>query len=197
VTDGGGRDQFRGVGSLDRSDAAPAAHVPGLRELFEMHASYVWNTLRRLGVPASDLEDRTHDVFVQIHGHLHAYDAARPVRPWLFGFAFRIASQERRRAHRRHEIQGEPADAVDPAALPDAQVAKERDRRLVLDALEGIALDRRAVFVLYELDGVPMEEIARSLGIPLNTGYSRLRTARAEFAAAVRRLRPPRRGGEP
>jgi DNA-directed RNA polymerase specialized sigma24 family protein len=40
-----------------------------------------------------------------------------------------------------------------------------------------------------------MKEIARSLGIPLFTGYSRLRAARKEFAAAVHRLRSAR--GEP
>jgi RNA polymerase sigma-70 factor (ECF subfamily) len=64
------------------------------------------------------------------------------------------------------------------------------DRKLVLAALDAIEMDRRAVFVLYEIDEVPMEEVARSLGIPVNTGYSRLRLARAEFAAAVKRLRP-------
>jgi RNA polymerase sigma-70 factor, ECF subfamily len=197
MTTARGRDQFMTVGSRDRSDAPPEARPPTLRELFEMHAPYVWNALRRLGVPAPDLEDRVHDVFVQVHGHLGDYDAARPVRPWLFGFAFRIASQERRRAHRRHEVQGEPVHAVDPGALPDAHIAAERDRQLVLEALDSIALDRRAVFVLFELDGVPMGEIARSLGIPVNTGYSRLRAARAEFAAAVRRLRPRRKGGGP
>jgi RNA polymerase sigma-70 factor (ECF subfamily) len=196
MTDAGGRDQLVMVGSRDRSDAPAAAPAVSLRELFDMHAPYVWSTLRRLGVPAPDLEDRVHDVFVQVHGHLGDYDTARPVRPWLFGFAFRIASQERRRAHRRHEVPGEAPNAVDPGALPDAQVAAEQDRRLVLEALDAIALERRAVFVLFELDGVSMEEIARTLGIPVNTGYSRLRAARAEFAAAVKRLRP-QRGGRP
>jgi RNA polymerase sigma-70 factor, ECF subfamily len=197
MTNARGCDQFIGVASCDRSDNNPEARPTSLQDLFEMHAAYVWNSLRRLGVPAPDLEDRVHDVFVQVHGHLDAYDPARPVRPWLFGFAFRIASQERRRAHRRHEVQGEPADAIDPTALPDAQLAAERNRELVLKALEGIALDRRAVFVLYELDGVPMEEISQSLGIPVNTGYSRLRAARAEFAGAVKRLRPQRQGYRP
>jgi RNA polymerase sigma-70 factor (ECF subfamily) len=50
-------------------------------------------------------------------------------------------------------------------------------------------MDRRAVFVLYDIDGEPMKEIARSLGIPVNTAYSRLRLARSEFGLAVKRLR--------
>jgi len=184
-------DQSMVVGSRKVPDALPAEGTIDLRGLFSMHAPYVWNTLRRLGVPPPDLEDLTHDVFIQVQRHLGEYDVSRAVRPWLFGFAFRIASQYRRRAHRRRETSGlgDTREAVDPAALPDERLAGEQDRRLVLDALEAIDLNRRAVFVLYEIDGVPMDEIARSLGIPVNTAYSRLRVAREEFATAVKRLR--------
>lgn len=183
-------DQSLEVASRNVPDALGAEKTPDLRALFTMHAAYVWNSLRRLGVPPPDLEDLTHDVFIQVQRHLGEYDPTRAARAWLFGFAFRIASQHRRRAYRRHETSSDvtASTAVDPAALPDERIAIEQDRRLVLEALEALPLDRRAVFVLYEIDGVSMEEIARTLGIPVNTAYSRLRTARAEFAAAVKRL---------
>jgi RNA polymerase sigma-70 factor (ECF subfamily) len=187
-------DQSIPVASRGPADAATPEPKVTLRELFEVHASYVWNTLRRLGVPDRDLEDLTHDVFVQLQRHLGEYDLSRPVRPWLFGFAFRIASQDRRRAHHRREVQGD-AIGIDPTARPDEQLAAEQDRRLVLAALDGMPPERRAVFVLHEIDGLPMGEIAGALGIPVNTAYSRLRVARTEFAASVRRLRPRR--GEP
>ena len=48
-------------------------------------------------------------------------------------------------------------------------------------------LDRRAVFVMHELDGEPIPAVAAALGLPLNTAYSRLRTARELFTAALRR----------
>jgi RNA polymerase sigma-70 factor (ECF subfamily) len=160
-----------------------------LRELFEAQAPYVWNTFRRLGVPASDLEDLTHDLFLEVRRHLDAYDATRPIRPWLFGFAFRLASHHRRRAYRRHETPGDVEhDVADGGPLADAAMAAQQDRQLVLQALESIDLDRRAVFVLYEIDGESMSDIALALGVPVNTAYSRLRAARAEFASAVKRL---------
>jgi RNA polymerase sigma-70 factor (ECF subfamily) len=84
---------------------------------------------------------------------------------------------------------------IHPGESPEEQLAAHDDRRLVLAALEGIDLERRAVFILYEIDGTAMSEIAQSLGIPVNTAYSRLRVARGEFAAAVKRLRA--RGVEP
>jgi RNA polymerase sigma-70 factor (ECF subfamily) len=186
-------DQSLMVSPRAEPDAQPSAPIASLRELFVTHAPYVWNTLRRFGVPDPDLEDLTHDVFVQVQRHLGEYDATRPVRPWLFGFAFRLASQRRRRASVRHEAQdGHAKEAVDPEALADEQLAVEEDRRLVLEALEAIDLDRRAVFVLSQIDDVPMVEVARTLAIPVNTAYSRLRVAREEFASAVKRLRARR-----
>lgn len=56
-------------------------------------------------------------------------------------------------------------------------------------ALEAISLNNRAVFVMYEIDGMEMREIARTLEIPLNTAHSRLRLARGVFEAKVRELR--------
>jgi RNA polymerase sigma-70 factor (ECF subfamily) len=51
-----------------------------------------------------------------------------------------------------------------------------------------VAIERRGVFILHELEECPMKEVASLLGIPLFTAYSKLRVAREEFAAAVRRL---------
>jgi RNA polymerase sigma-70 factor (ECF subfamily) len=129
-----------------------------------------------------------HEVFLAVHDQLDAYDRSRPLRPWLFAFAFRIASHYRRKASRETNL--DPAnDVVDTADAPDAMLDKERKRRLVLLALEQIEIDRRAVFVLHEIDGVTCEEIARTLAIPLGTVYSRLRLAREDFAGTMRRLR--------
>ena len=58
----------------------------------------------------------------------------------------------------------------------------------MLRALDRVDIGRRAVFILADLEGRAVPEIATELGIPLNTAYSRLRLAREEFAAAALRL---------
>ncbi len=195
MTETGRLDQTTFV-ALRAEPAADPASPPvllDLQALFKMHSGYVWNSLRRLGVPTPDLEDLTHDVFLRVHGNLDQYDPGRPIRPWLFGFAFRVASQHRRRAHRRHDHAAEVDAIADPHPLADHALAAEEDRRLVAAALGRVPLERRAVFVLYEIDDVGVDEIARALEIPANTVYSRLRAARAEFADAVRKLDSARR----
>jgi RNA polymerase sigma-70 factor (ECF subfamily) len=63
-----------------------------------------------------------------------------------------------------------------------------------MKALDGLDLDRRAVFVMHELDEIPVPEVANTLAIPLNTAYSRLRLARVDVAAAIQRFRAKERG---
>jgi RNA polymerase sigma-70 factor (ECF subfamily) len=169
--------------------AVSAGLQVNFRALFYGHASYVASSLRRLGVRERDVEDVTHDVFLAVCRHLADYDPARPVKPWLFGFAIRAALAHRRRKQYTHEVIADSIEAVDQAKAPDEEVAARQSRNLVLQALAAIAEDRRPVFVLHDIDAVAMPDIAQALGIPLNTGYSRLRLARAEFAAAVQRIR--------
>jgi RNA polymerase sigma-70 factor (ECF subfamily) len=166
------------------------------RTVFEEHFEHVWHTLRRLGVRVEDLEDLTHEVFVTFYRRRAEYDPARPIRPWLGGIALRVAAAHRRQPHRRAEVLdgGELATGTaGEAPLPDQTLARKQDRALVIDALATVELDRRAVFTMHDLDGAAMPEIARALGIPLNTAYSRLRLAREDFKAAVQRLRLRRR----
>lgn len=169
-------------------DPAPGAR-PDPRTIFEEYFDYVWTTLRHLGAREADLEDLTHEVFIRVCERLDHYDTARPIRPWLFAFAYRVASEQRRLAHHRREVLGSGFEARD--ASPSADVAMEQDeeRRLTLQALEAVELSRRAVFVLHELDEVPIPAVADALGIPISTAYSRLRLAREDFEKALRRLR--------
>lgn len=172
---------------LAEPSAADAAAT--FRRVFAAELGYVWRTLRRLGVQERDVEDVTHEVFIDVFRKLGAYDSRRPLRPWLFGFCFRAASEYRRAARHRVEVLTDAIDGPTTAPLAEEAISRAEEARLVQDALGAIDLDRRAVLVAYELDEIPMKDIAETLQIPLHTGYSRLRVGREEFATAVARLR--------
>jgi RNA polymerase sigma-70 factor (ECF subfamily) len=187
------RDKWEGVIPVSQpSEASPAPRSADFRAAFEAEAGYVFWSLQRLGVRGSDLDDLTHDVFVAFYRHLADYDPARPLRPWLFGIAVKTAANYRRRA-RQDAVPSELMDLIpDGAPRADEQLASRQALALVNDALGALELDRRAVFVMHDLDGHAMPEIAAALGVPLNTAYSRLRLAREQFTAAVHRLRRTR-----
>jgi RNA polymerase sigma-70 factor, ECF subfamily len=170
---------------------ALAEHLERTRfhAVFEAEFAYVWTSLRRLGVQERDLEDLAHDVFVEVYRRFATYDPQRPIRPWLFAFTVRFASDYRRLARHRRESIGPIPERSDPMPHPDQLLQVKQTQDFVLHAIEKIESDRRAVFILHELDEVPMAEIANALGIPVNTGYSRLRLAREEFREAVTRAK--------
>jgi RNA polymerase sigma-70 factor (ECF subfamily) len=161
--------------------------------MFESESSFVWNSLRRLGVPPRDLEDVAHDVFSTVYRRLDDYDTSRPLRPWLFGIAFRVAARYRELARNQRELlEGDLPEPVDQSPTVDEQLIAEESRRLITEAMETLDLDRRAVLLLHDLEGCAMPDIALALSVPLNTAYSRLRLARADLKAAVSRLRARR-----
>jgi RNA polymerase sigma-70 factor (ECF subfamily) len=183
------------------SAGAPGQTCPAFRDVYEQHFLYVWNTLRRLGVAAQDLEDLVQEVFEDVFEKLHtSYDSQRPIRPWLFGVALRIVLNNRKRLGRRREVASEwsssdHADPVDPGLAADLKIELHQKTELVKMALESLELNRRAVFIMSEIAGHTMPEIAEALSVPLNTAYSRLRLARRDFEEAVRRQ--PRGGKAP
>jgi len=156
--------------------------------IFQQEFRYVWNTLRRLGVHERDLEDMTHEVFVRVHDQLAFFDPERPVRAWLFGIALGIATNYRRLARHRVHLMAEPPDVTDLARRADESLEQHEQAELVHAALQKVALEQRAVLVLHELDGCPIPEVATTLGLSLNTAYSRLRLGREAFRTAFRRL---------
>ena len=184
--------ETRTLPRIANEEPATRTKAPSFREIYEAHVNYVWSSLRRLGVRESDLEDVAHDLFVAVYKRFGTYDPSKAIRPWLFGFAIRFASDYRDRAGHRREVIDIDVDMIDEATPLDQAVDERRRSALVRAALDGIELDRRAVFVMHDIDGMSVPEIADALDVPLNTAYSRLRLARDQFTSAVRRLQTQR-----
>lgn len=182
------------------ADASAAAEV---RALYEAHAGFVYQSLARLGVREADLPDLTHEVFLVAHRKLAEREGTSSARTWLFAIAFRVAAGYRRRAFRTRErlsdAPPEPGPASDrpPPPSPEDRAAAGEARAQAEAILDTLPMEERIAFVMFELDGVPCPEIARELGWPLGTVYTRVRNARRRFEDAARRLRARDRGGRP
>lgn len=156
----------------------------------KIYAEYfrsIWRTLRRLGVAPPQLDDAAQDLFLVVHRRLPEFDG-RSLRGWLYAIAVRVASDYRRGVlHRRTQ----PLDGTlpDPAPDPARKSELHESVRLLYTLLGELSEPKRTVFVLSELEELSVPEIAEALGENLNTVYSRVRAARAEFEAALRRER--------
>ena len=159
------------------------------------HHQLVWRTLRRCGVPERDVDDAAQQVFLAFSQRL-AEIAAGKEPAYLVAIVVRIAANARRKLARSPEVLSDEVDAAPSGTTPEALLGQKQLREELDRGLSTLALEQRAVFVLFELEGFSLPEIAEALQIPLGTATSRLRRARDHFEAWVAG-RNQDRGDEP
>lgn len=171
-------------------DAAPVAPTSAA-EVFREHGAFVFRLLRRLGVPDADLDDLTQEVFIIVHRSLDRYEERNQMRSWLYRICVREASRLRR--SRKPAATVDVDTLVEPGGSSPEDAVRANEARADFDRLlEVLDEERRTVFVLYEVEELSMEEVAKVVGCPLATAYSRLRSARQLVVAAAKRLEAQR-----
>jgi RNA polymerase sigma-70 factor (ECF subfamily) len=163
--------------------------------LVRAHAASLWRALRRMGVREADVEDMCQEVFLVAYRRRNDFEGRSSVRTWLYGIAARVAADYRKRASHRHETQSDSVSEEGAGGQQEETVARQQARAMLDALLDDLDSDKRAVFVLYEIEELSMNEVASALGCPLQTAYSRLHAARARVADGVKRMRE--KGGVP
>jgi RNA polymerase sigma-70 factor (ECF subfamily) len=163
---------------------------PSVRQVFDEHARYVWRSLRHLGVADAEIADVSQEVFITVHKKLSEFEGRSSLRTWLYGICLRVASDHRRRAYVRHEQPS--AEPVAERGAAGQDLGPGIEDRATLRALLGVLdQDKRAVLVLYEIEGFTMKEVAEIVDCPLQTAYSRLHAARERLLEAYLAERTP------
>jgi RNA polymerase sigma-70 factor, ECF subfamily len=161
-----------------------------LRALVEQHYGSVTRLLRRLGVRPAQLDDAAQEVFWIAARRLADIQPGKG-HAFLYGVALRVAAQETRRQRLAEPIAD--LEAVprlrDLEPSPEEQLEKRQARELLDTILAALPAELREVLVLFELEGLEVREIAELQAIPMGTASSRLRRAREEFSAIVKRVR--------
>ena len=155
--------------------------------LYREHFDFVFRNLRRLGVADASVEDALQDVYLVVLRRIDEFSGTN-ARGWLFAILVRVASTYRRSLQRRRPLEPLHEERLEAPQLgPFEQAAREQSRRILHAFLDTLDDTRRAVFVMAELEQMTAPEIALALTANVNTVYSWLRGARAEFVAWIAR----------
>lgn len=187
--------QAAGSGPQSRREAEGTLQLEAFDELYEEHFDLVWRVLQRMGVAAPALDDALQDVFLVAYRRRQEFEGRSSLKTWIVGITLRVGMDYLRRQRpgttstsRRTQI--DEADWPDDTAPSpfDAAARSEAVRQLyaLLDELDS---DKRIVFILSEIEGMAIHEIASALGGNVNTIGSRLKAARRHVEAALRRHR--------
>jgi RNA polymerase sigma-70 factor, ECF subfamily len=150
------------------------------RNFYDRYAGFVFKTARRLGIERDEVEDVTQDVFSVAFKRLHTFKAGQ-LTTWLYRICSnRVTDRYRRRSMRRawaHLL------GVESQSPPTAEhdVERHEAERTVAEILARMSPKKRDVFVLFEIEGLPGDQIADRVGCPVETVWTRLFHARREF----------------
>jgi len=159
------------------------AVAPSLETVFRQHAAFAVRIARRLGARPADVEDLVQQTFVVLSTRPELLASGAEPRSVLFGVIRRVVADHRRKGMRETV----PYDSSEHGAAPpqEADFERRRARRMLDEALDLLDTPRREVFVLYEIEGLGMREAAEVIGVPVQTAYARLHSARATMSRAL------------
>ena len=151
------------------------------QQFYLEHVEFVRRVVARLWGPGGDIDDAVQEVFLVALRKRGTFAGRAEPSTWLYAIARRVVMAARRRARLRRFFGLD--DAPDnPDGQTPHQIFEHREASQRLYALlERISDKKRTVFVLHEIEGLPGQEVARIMGCPLKTVWTRLHHARREL----------------
>ena len=175
------------LGMPEASSTGQASDLTAVRELYAEHADFVRRAILRLGGPAIDADDLTHEVFLVALRKWARLPPGTDARAWLHGVATHAVWAARRKARWRRRLGLAQQQPAEPAPGVDAALDRREARSQVYRLVDQLSEKKRTVFLLFELEGLSGEQIAAIVEAPLKTVWTRLFHARREFLAALER----------
>jgi RNA polymerase sigma-70 factor (ECF subfamily) len=172
----------------------PERTLPDFEAVYRENFRFVWRSVRRLGTDEFFVDDVVQETFLVVHRRLGEFEGRSSMKTWLYGSVRRVVADHRRTLRRKPALAGATASGGDVDTLsdvarcaPDASVEQSEQVQLLHRLLGLLDDEKREAFVLSELEGMTMAEIAEALDVNPNTISSRLRAARREFEEALER----------
>lgn len=141
-----------------------------------------------------EARDLAQDIFVRLYQTRGRWVAAEVFVPWLVRVARNVCLDQLRRKKARPPAEDIQADEMWDLASgeegPEESLLSRRRRDLVWRALRSLGSLSREVIQLKDIQGLSLEEVAATLGVPVGTVKSRSNRARIELAERILALGP-------
>jgi RNA polymerase sigma-70 factor (ECF subfamily) len=162
--------------------------LSALGVVYDRHHVAVLRFLERVLANHSEAEDVAQETFLTACRIAHNFDGRASCRPWLFGIASRLMLHRGRgKARLARFLVRLAAHDPEPHGSPHDVVIRSEQQQALSDALTKLSQDKRIVLILSEVEDLTAEEVARSLGIPQGTVWTRLHHARRQLRKHLER----------
>lgn len=154
-----------------------------LATVIQRHVGSLYRFLYRMVNDAHLAEDLTQETFIKVWKHLARFDVSKSFKTWIFSIAKNVAIDELRKK-RPLIAQFDDEDGIDPVdLLPDIQplASEMMQRKETAEIMNGVLAELppaiRSVVLLHDTEDMTFQEIADTVGEPMNTVKSRYRRA--------------------
>ncbi len=178
-------------------ERAQAQDETAFEQIMHLYADRLYNYILRMVGNSADAEDLLQEVFLRAYQGLPSFDGRASLSTWLYRIATNLCiDYQRRRARRVQTVpylawedeDGEVGHWESPdTQTPDPmEAALNRELQQVVEhAIRSLSPKLRTVLLLYDVEDLSYEEIARVLNIPMGTVKSRLNHARGQIQKQV------------
>ncbi|MGZ5493671.1 MAG: RNA polymerase sigma factor [Thermoanaerobaculia bacterium] len=161
------------------------------RLLVERHSRAIFRVAYRMTGNQHDADDVVQETFLRAYRQIETFEERANFSTWLHRIAINCSldllrsrsRHERHRVNNREDEDGEMTrqfESTDPQ--PDRLLLSVEMKQHVLVALERLSGNERTAFMLRHFEGMPVDEIGRTLGIQVSA-------AKHTIFRAVRKLR--------
>ncbi|MCS7208265.1 MAG: sigma-70 family RNA polymerase sigma factor [Fimbriimonadales bacterium] len=178
-------------------ERAQAQDETAFEQIMQLYADRLYNYVLRMVGNRADAEDIVQETFLRAYQGLPSFDRRASLSTWLYRIATNLCiDHQRRRARRVQTVsyadyeddagetsEWEFADTHTPSPM-DAVLHKEL-QQVVEQAVATLSPKLKTVLLLYDVEELSYEEIARVLNIPMGTVKSRLNHARSQIQKQV------------
>lgn len=153
------------------------------RALYDAHVDRIYRLAFRLAGDDELAQEFTQDTFVRAFERLSSFRGEAKLSTWLYAIATTVALNGLRKVKRFHRRETALDEAV---AVSTGKRSAEPDLKgRLAQAIDGLALGYRTVFVMHDIEGYTHEEIGAALGIETGTSKAQLSRARAKLRDAL------------
>lgn len=156
-------------------------HLADFRLFYLEHFELVRRAVARLFGPSADADDLVQDVFLVALRKRADFAGRAAPSTWLYGIARKVVVAARRRARLRCFLGLAEVPERAHGQTPHEIFENRESCQRLYALLDKISEKKRTVFILHEMEGLPGETIARIVGSPLKTVWTRLHHARREL----------------
>ncbi len=151
--------------------------------IFQQYQPQVRALLVRVVGPGADLDDAVQEAFIDIFRGLPHFEGRSGLGTWIYRVALRRGWKysARQKTKRDREVGSEALVGNAPSPSQGSDLRTRELARRLQSALDQLSFEHRSIIALSGIEGLPPEEVAATLGVPVGTVHSRLSRARAKL----------------